>query len=464
MKKKVLCFLDKPSGRDPEILIPVTYILERYLNCSVEFIFIWDIYAIRRKKPDLILLPNSKGHHMYYEIAKYGYLNKIPVFSCESEGNFRTDGSFDYWGYNTDQFFYQDWVPCWSGRTRDYLRKLIPDQKEKIVLTGGTGFDRYRISDFQSREKILKKYNKEKYKKVIGYAGWAFGKIYSKHKEIALTHIHEDRNVRFQWVESQRKKVRNILEKTITSHPDTLFIFKRHPKESFEDDPYEGPNEMNELLDFENVLYIRQEEKIHDLINISDIWLGFETTTSLEAWLLGKPTILINPDPDFVRNNLHLGSVKVKNVSELAHFIQEFYETGHIKIFFNPELEKNRQNLIADSIGFSDGLNHIRTTYFVDKSLKIKGKSGKARISLRHLRLYYLMHIGKYFFHRKLFLRLPGFKKSVYVFDFMNLPGFRERKDDYYESLDRFHKLNEIDVYLDKKEWDGVINTSELIN
>ena len=39
-KYKILCFLDFDKGRDIEILMPVVYYAEKYLNADVKFAFI----------------------------------------------------------------------------------------------------------------------------------------------------------------------------------------------------------------------------------------------------------------------------------------------------------------------------------------------------------------------------------------------------------------------------------------
>lgn len=460
-KYNVLAYLDNALGRDTEIMIPVVYTLEKYCNCNVQFIFIWDIYAIRRFKPDIVLLPNTKGHNLYFEIAKYAYQSGVTVLAMESEGNFRTDGSFPYWGYNTDKFFYQEWITAWSERTKNYLLKFKESTNEKVVVTGGTGFDRYKICEFESRESFLGRYSLGQYKKVIGYAGWAFGKVYSKHRKTALEYIHKDWDERFRWVEKNRIEVRDVLKQLIESNLDTLFIFKRHPKESFEDDLTEGPNEMNELLEYDNVLYIRQEENIHDLIAISDVWLGFETTTSLEAWLLGIETILINPDVNFTRNNIYKGSLIVADYSRLQTYIDEFYQKGKVQDFYNRTLANNRSDIIANAIGFGDGRNHLRVCNYFLKSLKKRNEKQRIPINLRHLRLYFLMHIGKFFYLESLFKHLPGFRKSIYVFKNMKLKGFFARKNEYYKDLDRFYVENGIDIALTENNWSRVIQRNE---
>ncbi|WMN06396.1 hypothetical protein QYS48_32445 [Marivirga arenosa] len=446
-------------------MLPVLHGLETAVACELQILFIWDIYKIEIEKPDLIILPNAKGHHMYFEIAKYAYQSDIKVFALESEGNFRTDGSFPYWGYNKDQFFYQDWVTAWSPRTLKYIKNIAPaEQKDKVVLTGATGFDRYVFGKFISKNEFLKKYNKEKYSKIIGYAGWAFGKIHSAHKKEALTHIFpDDIQKRYEWVEKYRLFVRNILKQAIENNPDVLFLFKRHPKEAFESDLSEGPNEMNELLNYDNVLYFRQDEQIHDLINVSDFWMGFETTTALEAWMLGKQTILINDDTDFPRNNLHIGSPKISSYPKLQEIINEYYKKQDIEIFNQPEFKKNRELLVSDTIGYADGKNHLRVLYFLLKTFdSIEPGHSQPKLNLRALRLYFLMHMGKYFYNKSIFEKLPYFRKTIYVFESMYLSGLKERRKEVRSDIDNFYKKHHIKEKLKARDWESILSLNFL--
>ncbi len=260
-------------------------------------------------------------------------------------------------------------------------------------------------------------------------------------------------------MEHYRQFVRDILRIAIENNPDILFIFKRHPKEAFESDLSEGPNEMNELLDYDNVLYFWHEEQIHDLINVSDFWMGFETTTALEAWMLNKQTVLINDETDFPRNNLHIGSPKVSNYTALQTVIKEFYDKGNIEIFNKPDLEKNREFLISDTIGYADGKNHLRVLYFLLKTIdSVEPGLSKAKINLRHARLYYLMHFGKYFFSKSIFKKLPYLKKTIYVFESMNLNGFENRKKEYESDMNDFYKKHHIDEKLKNRDWDSIFN------
>ncbi len=461
-KYHILCILDDDYGRDVELLLPLIYYAEKYLNCFVEYAFIWDIHSIYRKKPDLLLLANTIGSLLHFKASRYANQNNIKVFALVSEGNFRTDGSFDYWGYNRDKNFYQEFICLWSERTCKYLKEELPSFAEKMVLTGATGFDRYTIYQFKKRGKYLEDRGIKSYRKVIGYAGWAFGKMYNKQGFEELKFLHQYDEKKIKWIEDQMYLVESILRSAIEKNPDTLFILKRHPNEANPTILGEGKNEMVRLKDYPNVLYVTENENIHDLINISDLWLAFESTTTMEAWLLGgKQTILINPDPDFSRDQLFKGSVIVENADEMQQVIVEYYNTKRIEAFYDPEKQQARIQLIKDTIGFGDGLNHVRAGYYLGKVLPDIDKSGtkKIRFSFNHFIKYMLLEIGKYFYFRPLFRILPKFKKTIWIFERFRLKNIQILKNKYYPYLDQFHEQRNISTKINSEEfWNTIIS------
>jgi len=452
--KRILCYLDNDRGRDAEMMLPVVYFIENVLECSVEFAFVWDVHAIYRKKPDLVLLPNAIGSPLNHQIAKYANDQKVKVFALISEGNFRTDGTFNYWGYNKDKEFYEDYICLWSKRTYDFLSEKEPDHIQKMVVTGGVGFDRYKIYSFKTREDFLKDRGLQQFKKVIGYAGWSFGKLFNKQGRSEIRYLHKNDPERIDWMKQQMYLLEEILKKCVEANQDTLFIFKRHPNEANPSIVGEGMNEMLRLKDYPNVIYVKEEVNIHDLINISDLWMAFESTTTLESWVMREthPTILINPDPDFKRDKLYKGSIIAQGYPELQKMINEYYNSGTIKQFFELDLKENRAKLIKDTIGFGDGLNHVRTGICLSESLD-KADSKKARFvfSFNYYMKFRLLHIVKYFYIRKLFEKLPKFKKTVWLFERFELDNINALKQQYWPFLSNFYSVNRIkQQYQDK--------------
>lgn len=453
-KTKVLCFTDDVVGRDVEMLLPIRYFAERFLNCEFYHALNIDIHQIYRMKPDVILQANTIGSNLYYEISRIAHEERIPLFALISEGNFRTDGTFDYWGFNRDRKFHQDFVCCWSERTAEFLKSKEPESASKIVVTGGVGFDRYTIYKFLDRVDFLKKYNKPDYKKVIGYAGWGFGKLdHPRGRDEILFWARGDES-KLKWIEDQRCLVRDILRTAIENNPDTLFVLKQHPQENAPERPEPVKNEMSELAGYENVLYLCGEEAIHDLISVSDLWTCFESTTALESWLMNKQTIFINPEPDFNRDLLYKGSPLVKSYKEFQTMIDEFYLSGKVVSFFNSEKETQRKELIKNIIGFGDGFNHIRASkYFAHTVYKSKVQNPKSKIFLWHWLVFVLIRIAAPFYSRKVFSRLYKLKKHLWVFENYKMEKLHKLYAKYVPSFEEFYSKHGIE----QKSKDGTL-------
>ena len=446
-KIKVLCFTDTAVGRDVEMMLPIRYFAEKFLNCEFYHALNIDIHQIYRIKPDIILQANTIGSNLYFQISKIAHEQNIPLFALISEGNFRTDGSFDYWGFNRDKKFYQDYVCCWSERTAAFLKKEVSESADKIVVTGGVGFDRYKIYKFMQKEEFLRKYSSTRFKKVIGYAGWAFGKLdHKRGRNELLVWAKGDEN-KLKWIEDQRNKVRDILEQAIINNPSTLFILKQHPQENAPERSEPVKNEMSELAHYNNVVYLCEEESIHDLISVSDIWTCFESTTALESWLMDKQTIFINPETEFNRDPLYKGSAIVQDYNSFQKLIDEFYSSGKIESFYSVEKDSMRKELIRDIIGFGDGMNHIRASYYLQQTIgkaKLKIQNSKFKIIVWHWLVYSLIRIAGPFYNRAVYSKLWKFKKHLWVFENYKMEKLHNLYEKYIPFYDEFYQENDI--------------------
>ncbi len=450
-KHHVLCFLTEDQGRDVEMLLPVIYFAERYLQCDVEFAFAWEVHKVYTKKPQVVLLPNTVGNFLYFQISKYAHQQGVKVFSLISEGNYRTDGSFNYWGCNRqDGKFYQDYLCLWSQRAHDFLLQEIPQFSHQIVLTGAPGFDRYAIYNFMNKTDYCHFKGLKPFKKVMGYAAWGFGKLGNELGRKELLFFFRNDESRLEWAEQQMYLVEGILKQMIEANPDTLFILKKHPKQTHEHLTKDSINEISRLQDYPNVIYISQNEDIHHIIGACDIWMGFESTTAMETWLMDsqKPTIFLTPDPNFNRTQIYQGCVSVQNYQELQRYTDEFFQTGTIADFQEESKRANRQRLIRESVGFGDGFNHIRTAYYLKMTLERPTTALRRRFSFKYFIWYFLLHLGKHFYHKKLFLKLPRFKKTVWIFDRWRLSNLHVLKDKYAPFMADFYERHQVDQRL----------------
>ena len=123
-----------------------------------------------------------------------------------------------------------------------------------------------------------------------------------------------------------------------------------------------------------------------------------------------------------------------------------------------------RKNLIKETIYSSDGLNHIRAGYYLSLvTNKISfTKDNKVKFNTYHFIWHLLIHIGKYFYYKSIFEKLPKFKKTIWIFDNLGLKKLPELKKKYYTYLDIFHKTQNIYQKIEQKEfWNKILYKGE---
>jgi|GEM_PF-520949 len=331
----------------------------RYQGYSVNEESIFNgYYWINRLRPRVFFITNTIGAKENFEIVKYANGKGLKVISLISEGNFKETKDFVeefVWGWNKEKIMYEDIHLQWSERTRNLTLKYYPELNSKVRVSGGVGFDIYKILPLPERESFLKKYGKEKYQKIVGIGCYDFSSYYPhdhRFNIVKKVYSSEAEIIRFR---RDRDSFREILSRIIPANPDILFLLKKHPGAPA--DNFAAGIEGLESLD--NVLIIQSQEVIFDCLAVSDFWLVYDSTTALEAWLMDKPTGLINPSgTDFLRDNLYLGSPNYSTVEELQKAIDEYYRSGNLVGF--AEKEPERRKLIKDIVQWDDGLNHVR--------------------------------------------------------------------------------------------------------
>ena len=66
------------------------------------------------------------------------------------------------------------------------------------------------------------------------------------------------------------------------------------------------------------------------------------------------------------------------------------------------------------------------------------------------------MHLGRFFYNKKVFIKLPGFRKSIYVFENRSLPGLAQRKEKVYTALEKFHHKKGLHDLLNENKWESL--------
>lgn len=342
---------------------------------------VWDgLQAIHKSKPRLLFITNSVGALENLEAMHYAKKRNMLGVSLVSEGNFQGDAVYQsemIWGWNKEKRLHEDLNIQWSEVTRRTTLQLHPELTGRIKVSGGVGFDNYKIeAEVDVKERILNKYNKHGYSKLVGVGCWDFGCLYPEDPRFKVFRKLFDE----QQIERFKKDsfaFDDILFELANSNEDTLFLLKQHPGVQL-GHMASGITKASQL---KNVLVLTNEETILRCIMASDIWIVYESTTAMEAWLLGKPTCLLNPSGRyFPRDRLNEGSPAVHSAERLQRMLDEFYAGN--EIFEFAERTSARAQLIKDVIQWDDGLNHVRAGNEIIEQLDTKPRSSWAGESL----------------------------------------------------------------------------------
>lgn len=365
-KCDILEFSYSSRGRDVDIVEPVLSYLE--LKHGLKIIRSWCfgnfIFDIFKYNPKMIIIANAVGSYEHFHVAKFASKLGIKVVTLISEGDYieTEEGTKEFfWGWNKDKQLYEDLHLEWTERNYNLINKYIPESKRFNIKVGGaTGFDRYKFWRFMSKQHFLKKYNKTNFKKVIGFAGYGFdlicGEYYEKFKEV-MDQRYGENKIDFH-LES-KDQLKEIYRRLITCNPDILFVVKYHPLTINEE-----LTELYQLDKYDNVIKVVTEENIADIINVCDLWMAYDSTSCLEAWLMGKKSILINPlGGAFKRSHIASGSPIKTSYDEVQRTLLEFYQNGEIEEF--NDLSEKRKEIIKKVIQWDDGKNHVRTGKYI---------------------------------------------------------------------------------------------------
>ncbi len=332
----------------------------RLQGLSVEERSIFDGYhALRKLKPRLLFMSNTTGAQVNVDLMRYAKSRGCLGLSLISEGNFIRDSENHLemlWGWNRQRVLAEDRYLLWSEHSRKIALRLQPDLAAQVSVSGGVGFDNYRIGKPRiSRDDLLSICRKVNYKKIVGIGCFDFGTMYPEDYRypINLRSFSEDEIRRFR---GDGLGFDAVLSAVARAHPDTLFLAKQHPGQMLG----HLASGTVELATLPNVLILKDQITIFDAIAMSDLWIVYESTTAMEAWLLGKQTCLLNPSGrDFPRDLVvSEGSPSYGDSRQLTAAISTFFASGVLPGF--AERDEVRRRIIEKTIQWDDGLNHVR--------------------------------------------------------------------------------------------------------
>ena len=416
-------------GRDIEIDLPLFYFCERVLGWEVKHVSMFNLPMILQTRPDLVLMPNTTGGARQVEIARLIRQSGIPLFSHVSEGMFREEDLEEFvWGAGkSEKILYEELCMYWSQRCVDLALNAYPELVDKLRLSGAVGFDKY---SFLKVNKIKFK----DFKKYIGFAGFDYHNLIQK-KEVLITSVGLES---FNILIETAKLTNEILTQLIIDNPDICFLLKSHPG----DGPDKTSLEFIGLEKYENAYFVDKKTSILDVIGSSDIWLSYNSSTNLEAWLLKKPSISFLTNEKSFSSNLLYGAVNSSDYNRINQYIDEYYSSGKL-IDFDEKINF-RETAIKEYIGYADGLNHVRYMRelcdYLQKSLDI-GLDRKWKVDWKIRLKAYSQHF-LYSLSRGMFKTpfLKNWSEYYYIYDELEL---ETKKNSWFQDLDVFHKVNE---------------------
>jgi len=400
---------------------------------------IWDAYhEIHRVRAALLFMTNTIGAVENIDAMRYAKRRNMLGVSLLSEGNFQGDEAYQremIWGWNKDRFLYEDVHMQWSTRTRDMTLTLYPELEGRVKVSGGVGFDNYQIEKRDSiRRGFLRRHGKERYERVIGVGCWDFGCVYPQETRYQLSQslLGPEQCERFR---SDGLAFDRELDLMIKSNPGILFILKEHPGSTL---GYLSSG-ITQSAQNPNVLILKHEEPILTCIQVSDLWMVYESTTAMEAWLLGKTTFLLNPSGrEFKRDKLNEGSPSYETAQGVQQLIDAYYAGAAIKAF--DERASKREMLVRSIIQWSDGLNHVRAGNeildLIEQRKRESWQSENVSDRIARFRQHAKWELGPTFRRSKNFLGSYANKNN---FSLAELAAYKKLKQSeqtaYYEKL-----------------------------
>ena len=335
------------SSRDREAATLVCNYL-RYQGLSVYEGSIFNGYhLIKKLRPKVLFITNTTGAHLNQQVTRFAKKLKIAVITTISEGNLKDDYIQEMvWGHNKERILFEDKYLVWSTKSKELLLNYNKELSTIVKVSGSAGHDKYYIL------KNLQSNFVKKHQVTVGIGCWGFDYYMSQSKvNDLIPQSHKDFFI------NERDEFNKIFFNIVKKNQDCRFIFKEHPGNLL---GHVGSG-IESCVNHTNVEFYKNDITIFDCILESDLWITYDSTTALEAWLLGKQTCILNPSKSewpHQRDQMHLSQPIFHSCKDLQSAINAIKSKKIISGFDN--FEEKRKEVIREVIEWNDGLNHVR--------------------------------------------------------------------------------------------------------
>ncbi len=292
-------------------------------------------------KPDLVvmnhLIPPKKQ-----AFAKFLQRQNIRVVILPTEGMPTLDGMRKHMGGKDCDLSGVDLHFVWNQPMADILRENQTLAADKIVVAGVPRFDFYREplkSILLTKAAFLKKYELDpRYPLVTFATNFTQASFHTSNQDFYLRNAKKyGRDKVFKELYGDlgdvpkrdhlsRELFLDAFVTLVRNFPEVNFALKLHPTE---DHQFYKDLIRKDLSSSASRVRIIAHEYIWDVLNATAIELNRSCTTAIESWLLGKPTIemQLNPDEYYFSPEFASGSDMVRSADELIEKVA-YYLAG----------------------------------------------------------------------------------------------------------------------------------------
>ena len=295
-------------------------------------------------KPDLVIMNHLIPPHKQ-TFAKYLQSQNIRVVILPTEGMPTLDGMRNHMGGKDSDLSAVDLHFVWNKPMADVLHQnpTLPD--DKIVVVGVPRFDFYfepLKSSLPAKSSFYKKYQFDTRYPLITFAtNFTQASFHISNKDFflrnakkygrdkVLTQLYGDLHNVPKRDYISRELFLEAFFKLVSEIPKANFALKLHPTE---DHQYYADVIRDKLPSATNNVRIISHEYIWDVLNATDIELNRSCTTAVESWLLDKPTIemQLNPDEYYFSRDFSSGSDMVNSTESLISTVANYLSGASI--------------------------------------------------------------------------------------------------------------------------------------
>lgn len=320
---------------------------------------------IARHRPRLVYLSNTGGARQNVRVALACKKQNISLVSGIAEGNLAQMSKEHAYGWNLSHQPLEDRLLVWSARFLKQLLSVAPEYEAIATPTGYPGVDRYH---FVPADRSWIDVHKRRIgaQMVVGVGCWEFPSDARRKTIENDAQASQIKKTSVAFHHESRDKFDAELQRVMLDNPNTLFLLKMHP--GSRGDLRESGIECASQL--QNALLVSDQQSIQQCLAASDLWVTYESTTAMEAWLMSTPSVTLNPNgPNFPQGRTVIWQAQplVESSGELNRIIKNVSAGNEIPGY--SECLEKQQRALEIAYEFLDGLNHVRCAVEIEKVL-----------------------------------------------------------------------------------------------